>query len=250
MPEEQELGRKIELKMEQEQQVEVQKAVQSEEDSTPSNDNKSLVIMLLVIVGIFVVAFSGFKVYDYFTAAAVINVDELHQDNLQGDLNEKEGYVYDGYSFVFVDGLWWTEVNRFGTLLKIPLHFGAREVDNVSIIGQLDTKGFNAGDSIYIAIDPNIANKYYSLALSELSFNIVKGIDKQIVTSCTENNSICDNRTIVNCENTQGKPVVQLAVENTTKIEFKGTCIKIAGNGYDLVRATDRVLLRWYGIMS
>ncbi len=250
MIDEQQLGKELEQKNQQEEQVEVEKALQSEINSESKNDGKALVIMLAVIIGVFALTFAGFQFYDNVTAAAVIDVDALHQDNLNGDLNEEEGYMYNGYSFVYVDGLWWTETNPKGALIKIPLHFGAKQVENITIDGKLDTKEFNTGDNVYIAVDPNIANKYYTLSLSELTFNIIKGVDRQIVTSCTENASICENRTIVNCESTQGLPVIQLVVANQTKVEFKGTCIKISGNGYDLVRATDRVLLKWYGIME
>jgi len=250
MVDESQLGQELEQKVQQEEKIEVQKALESEAQVPEKTDGKTILLMVAVIVGIFALTFAGFKLYDGVTAASVINVDDLHQENLAGDLGDDEGYMYNGYSFVLVDGLWWTEVKPKETLIKIPLHFGAKQVENISIVGTLDAKGFNNGKEVYIAVDPNIVNKYYTLSLSELTFNIVKGVDRDIVTSCTENASICENRTIVNCESTQGLPVIQLAVANETKVEFKGTCILIAGNGYDLVRATDRVLLKWYGIMS
>jgi hypothetical protein len=244
------LGQELEQKAQQEEQVEVQKALSSEADASNKGDGKAIFIMLAVIIGVFALTFAGFKLYDGVTAAAVIDIDALHQDNLNGDLSEEEGYVYEGYSFVYVDGLWWTEVKPKSTLIKIPLHFGAKQVENISVQGTLDTKGFNNGKEVYIAVDPNIVNKYYTLSLSELTFNIVKGVDRNIITSCTENASICENRTIVNCDSTQGLPVIQLTVANETKVEYKGTCILISGDDYDLVRATDRVLLKWYGIMK
>jgi len=251
MSDEQQLGQELEQKAQQQEQVEVQKALQTEEvNPIGKSDGKTLIIMVAVIIGIFALTFAGFKFYDSYTAAAVIDIDALHQENLAGDLSKDEGYIYNGYSFVYADGLWWTETTFKDTLIKIPLHFGAKEVENISMVGSFDAKGFNQGDSVYIAIDPNVANKYYTLSLSELTFNIVKGVDRNIVTSCTENASICENRTIVNCDNSQGLPVIQLALANTTSVEFHGTCIKISGSDYDLVRATDRVLLKWYGIMK
>ncbi len=226
------------------------------EESTPATDTKTILIVVGIIIGIFAFSIAGFKLYEtYMGGAEVINVDELHKENLQGDLNEEEGYMYNGYSFVYVDGLWWTEVNRFGTLLKIPLHFGAKDVDDIPVTGTLD-QAFNKGEIVYIAISPETTNKYYTLGLSELNFNIIKGIDRSIEAACTENNSICDNRTIISCENTQGKPVVELELTNYTnstgsgKIEFKGSCIKISGQDYELVKAVDKVLLTWYGIMK
>lgn len=234
--------------------VSVSKA-REEKPSEPQTDGKTIAIIIAVIIGIFLFTFLGFKLYAHFNTAEVINIDELHKDNIAGDLNDEEGYVYNEYSFILVDGLWWTEVDRFGTLLKIPLHFGPKDVESIPIAGMLDP-AFNKGEIVYIAINPKTANKYYTLALSELNFNIIKGIDRNIEAACTENDSICDNRTIVSCENTLGKPVVELTLTNYTnstnsgKVEFKGSCIKISGQDYELVKAVDRVLLRWYGVME
>ncbi|MFA6461283.1 MAG: hypothetical protein WCV90_03375 [Candidatus Woesearchaeota archaeon] len=249
MEEEQKQEQNIKVNGAPEPKIEANKAINSEEGNTSSMDGKVIVVMLLVVVGIFFLAIAGFKTYNYFTSAEVINIDDLHQENLQGNLDETEGYMYNGFSWIYADGLWWTELDRFGTLLKIPLHFGPKDVENISVIGTL-SPDFNKGQIVYVAVDPNITNKYYTLGLSELNFNIIKGIDRNIVTSCTENSSICDNRTIVSCETAKGRPIIQLVVANVTQVEFKNTCIKISGDGYDLVKAVDRVLMKWYGIIN
>ncbi len=214
-----------------------------------SSDGKGLLFIVLGIVGLFILLIAGFGTYNYFTTAAVVNVDELHQKNLAGNLDESEGYTYNGYSFVKADGLWWTEMNKFGTLLKVPLHFGPKELEEVPISGELDSS-FNEGEEVFIAIDPDVQNKYYTLAISELSFNMVKGLDRLPVGSCTKENWACDNRTIVSCENPLGKPVIELALANETKIELQGTCIKVSGREYGIVKAVDRILYQWYGVMG
>src|SRR3989338_3096371 len=218
------------------------------ETSTSFSEWKGLLIVVGVLAGIFILSLLGLKLYNNVTAASVVNVDELHQQNLGGELDTEEGYIYNGYSFVYTDGLWWTEMNKFGTLLKIPLHFGPKELEDIPVRGKLDP-AFNDGLEIYLAIDPEVRDKYYSLALSELSFNVVKGLDRKPVGSCTENDWACDNRTIISCQNnTQNQPVVELALsEGSAKIEAIGTCLKVTGNGYDIVKAVDRLLYKWYG---
>jgi len=213
------------------------------------SDSKGLLFIILGVVGIFILIMGGFGAYNYFTSAAVVSVDELHQDNLAGNLDADAGYVYNGYSFVKADGLWWTEMNKFGTLLKIPLHFGPQELEDIPISGELDPS-FNEGEEVFIAIDPDVQNKYYTLAISELSFNTVKGMDRLPIGSCTKENWACENRTIIDCENTQGKPVIELALANETKIELQGTCIKVSGREYGIVKAVDRILYQWYGVMG
>lgn len=214
-------------------------------------DLRNLLIILGVLAGLFVLVFGGFTAYSAWSGAAMVDIDQLHQQNLEEELGDDEGYVYNGYSFIKADGLWWTELNKFGTRLKIPLHFAPREVEEIGITGTLDA-AFNQEENISIAIDPEVADKYYTLALSELSFNLVKGMDRVPVGSCTKENWACENRTIISCEhNPWHKPVIELALSNeTTIIELEGSCVKISGEGYDIVKAVDRLLYQWYGVMD
>lgn len=228
------------------------KIINSETGPEPKEENvgsKGMLIMIAIVIGIFILIFVGFYFYNNYHTEKVINVDDLHKENLKGNLDEEEGYIYNGYSFVKVDGLWWTELDRFGTLLKVPLHFDPKEVEEIKVVGKLDS-GFNLGEDVYIAIDPKVVDKYYGLAISELSFNIVKGMDRFAIGSCTEESPLCDNRTIVNCNNTNGLPVIELVSGPETKIELKGTCIKLSGNGYNITKAANRLLYQWYGVME
>ena len=134
--------------------------------------------------------------------------------------------------------------------MKLNLvHFDPKHVIDIPITGVLDPL-FNKGDEVYISIDPNIANKFYTLAIAEVSFNIAKGIDRTPVGACTETNEDCKAHEILSCENTQGKPVVELAFGDKEKVELIGTCIKITGNELALVEAVDRALYKWYGMVN
>lgn len=228
-------------------QEELKKALRENEEG---KEKRNLFLILGLLVGILLFTVGGFKAYEYFTSAQVINIDDLHQQNLRGGLDEKEGYLYGAYSFVYVDGLWWTEMDRGNILLKVPLHFGPREVEEVKIEGHLDDPNFNQGEEVYVVIDPEFANKYYSLALSELSLNIVKGINRKPTAVCSKENEICEGREILNCEETQGKPVIELRYGGEPKIILKGTCILITGEDYGLVKAADRLIWQWYGVMN
>ena len=246
---EQEKEQKERNRPEPEESASSEESTISEDHSAPS-DNRHILIGILIIAGLVGLVLGGFKLYDNLTSAEVVNVDELHQDNLAGDLDEQEGYIYNGYSFVKADGLWWTEMRVKDKLLKIPLHFGPREVEDVKVAGTLKPE-FNLGTKVYITIDPNLRDKYYTLAISELSFNMVKGIDRLPIGSCTEENWACENRTIVSCaQNPDNLPVVEMALADQDKIELGGNCIKVSGRDYGVVKAVDRLLYQWYGIMN
>lgn len=231
---------------------EIEDEEKAEDEDTVSSDLKIILVMAILIGGLVLATFGGFSLYNNLTSANVVTIDLLHQENLEGKLDEDEGYTYNGYSFVNIDGLWWTETNKFGVRLKIPLHFGPRELEEISLEGNLDPL-FNFGEEVYVAIDPYVVNKYYTLAISEFSFNLVKGMERIPVGSCTEESPDCGNRTIINCETTEGRPVVELAFQYDAKprIDFRGTCVKISGgDDYGIVKAVDRLLYEWYGIMK
>jgi hypothetical protein len=220
-----------------------------ENANIPSSDGKGVLIMIVVIIGAFALFFGGFNLYNHFTAAEVVDIDDMHQNNLDGELDEEEGLVYNGFSFVKVDGLWWTEFGRRDTLLKVPLHFNPQEVEHIIIEGELDEDSFNQGE-VYLSIDPKVVNKYYTLSLSELSFNIVKGLEKEVTAACTEASADCEGRPILSCDNTQGNTVIEIGLSEESGITLNGTCIKIYGNDYEIVKAANRLIYQWYGIMN
>jgi hypothetical protein len=233
-------------------EIEIKENLQETENKDiygSSSDSRSILILVGVTVAIFLVTISGFKFYNSLTSANIIEIDQLHDENLNNQLNENEGYVYNGFSFVKADGLWWTELNKFGTRLKVPLHFAPKDLENISMKGKLN-QNFNDGDSVYIAIDPDVVSKYYTLSISELSFNLVKGMDRIPVGSCTKENEACTDREIINCETANGKPVIELVYTENPGIEFVDTCIKISGMEFDIVRGVNRILYQWYGIMK
>lgn len=219
------------------------------EGEKSSRENKNILILILILIGVMVFSIGGFKAYTHFTGAEIIDVDYLHKENLEGDLDSERGYVYRGYSFVFIDGLWWTEIYQGGVKVIPRLHFGPREAEEVIVEGRLGEE-FNKGDVVYMAIDPELSNKYLTLALSEINFNVVKGIKRQPKAVCTKEHSICKEREILNCEKTQGKPVIELRYGGGAKVTLKGSCILVSGEDYGIVKAADRLVWQWYGVMG
>src|SRR3989344_6458707 len=126
-------GKAVPKELEQQQDQEISLLAENDlQASAQQNDSKSVLILIGVLIAIFVVVITGFKAYNHFTAAGVVLIDDLHQQNLDGKLDSDEGYVYNGYSFVKADGLWWTEVEVKDRIIKIPLHYGPREVEHIA----------------------------------------------------------------------------------------------------------------------
>ncbi len=220
-------------------------------EKKPWTEGKIIAISIILLGVILAIAYGGWKITDKPTGAStiILTVDELHELNRQGKLDPERGYLHNGYSFVKHEGLWWTELMLGETLVKIPLHFGPRDVENIPLTGALNITLFNLGEEVYIAIDPNVTDKYYTLAISELSFNIVKGLDRIPVGSCTKEDPACDEREIISCNNTKGRPSIELAL-GPAGIQAQESCLLVSGTGYEIVKAVDRLLWQWYGVME
>ena len=108
----------------------------------------------------------------------------------------------------------------------------------------------DAVELYYCAIDPKTEDKFYTLGISELSFNMAKGVNRDPVGACIEENEACADYEVISCDNNGGKPVVELVLGKTESVELKGTCMKITGKDMGFVKAVDRALLKWYGMMS
>ena len=169
------------------------------------------------------------------------------------DYNETVSYNYNGFEFLLYDGLWWTAVylEDKNTILQVPLHYGARDLVDVSFSGSLDL-AFDDYADVYMAIDPLVANKYYTLALSEVNFNLVKGIGRRPVGVCNQKHEACDDREIVSCaSNILGVPVVEFVLEagSLGEVVFDGMCVKVIGDDETLLQAADALILLWYGVV-
>ncbi len=213
-------------------------------------ERKQLITIIVIIAVILALASGTFSVLKFSSAPNALPVDTLHDLNKQGKLSKDRGYMYGDHSIVKNDGLWWADVYVLGTLYKTPLHFGPRDLENVTITGQLNDS-FNQQPDIYVAINPETSDKYYSLAISELSLNLAKVMNRAPIGACTtENDVVCPERKIVSCANPNGSPTIELEINDTSSIQLQGTCIKITGKEYGLTRAVDRLLYRWYGVMQ
>lgn len=182
-----------------------------------------------------------------------------------------QSYIYNGFTFIKNGPLWFTQVTSSNVLYTVPLRYGPRELEDVMIYGKLSPNFVNA-DYVYITFDPEeeTNQSYLGLAAAELSLNLAQGINRQGIAACTRNVSgACESRPIVRCENSimvcrgseQGnitckltEPVIYLDYRATgssrAEIELSANCIHLKGNGMEIVRAVDRLLLWWYGIMK
>ncbi len=164
---------------------------------------------------------------------------------------EFQSYSYNGFVFQNISGMWFTEIQKAGTnkVYRVPLHYGPPELENVSISKDINNF-FTNKTKIYITFNPLGKNfSYIALAASEISINLAQTFNITPIAACTINETkACVSRPLVTCENA-GSPAISLKHANDTKVYLENNCVVVQGPGRELMRATDRLLLKWFSIM-
>ena len=157
---------------------------------------------------------------------------------------------YNYFTFEKIADMWTTHVKNNDQLFEVTLRYNPFEVENLTITGELD-KSFNQGE-IYVTFNPLAEDeefRYLALAASELALNLVRGLNKTIIPSCTKNETdACINRSVVDCSH-EDKSVIFIDAKPPTQIILDGRCVTLQGKELELIRAVDRLLYQWYGII-
>ncbi len=232
--------------------VESDVAIEKKDNSEnkQSADSKNLLIIIAVIIGIFALVFIGSYVYNNNNVEPeLLDIEALHALNYEGELSEEEGIIYNGFSSVFADNLWWTDIQVGSNVKRIPLHYNPAQVEDVPIMGSINSS-FNQGDTVYVAIDPSMADGNYVVAMGEISANVGQGIGRNSQGACVKEAVGCEERKILSCEDTQGMPVIELVGKGEAKVELSGSCIKVSGEGKEIIKAANRLLYSWYKVIG
>jgi hypothetical protein len=222
----------------------------AEEDSTKT---------FFIALGLFIVIIGAIFLIPRFFSEEPQTLTEIHQENLNEQKDTATEYVYNGYSFVYYDGLWYTQIyNQFAEeLYNVPLHFAPKNLTDIVITGDinpffggiLSSNISNSSARYYLTFSPNDpALGYVALASGELSQNLVTTFNIAPVSACTEEGTGCETVPLITCDATD-QPVIYLKSGSPTLIYANGNCITIQGEGAELVRAVDRFLLKLYNVM-
>lgn len=157
---------------------------------------------------------------------------------------------YNHFVFQKMAGLWHTQWSREGTLYTVSLHFNPYEVERVPAMGKLNDTNFNR-ETVYITFDPEDGNlNYVNLAVAEMSLSIARAFEVTPIAACAENKTIaCENRPIVDCDS-EDKAVIYVRKANETRILLDDNCVILQGKDLELLKAVDKFLYVWYGIIS
>ena len=202
-------------------------------------------------IGVIALTFIILFAIQLFNRPELLTPDEMHAKNLAGELDPEEGYVYNGFSFVWYDKLWFTQLHKPGTanLYNTQLHFGPNDLGAVTLGDGIEE--FTVVPNTYVTFDPTaVPLTYVALAAGELSLNLAVVLNITPVPACTKNETAaCAKLPIINCEEDNTHPIIFLTQGERTEVVRRGNCLTISGKEMELVKALDRVLLLWMEIM-
>ena len=230
--------------------------VQEELKAVPKEKKKKVKVAssgdsrFYVVIGVVVILFIALILVILFLKGRTpVTLDDYHDLNLQGKLDPEDGYVYNGFSFVKVRNTRYTRLKRenTGQSYHVEVRYGPRDIEEVPISGDyLSLLTFN---NTFVTFDP--AGKDFShvaLAAADLSMNMVRVFNMTPFAACTKNETAaCVGRPIVHCGGSA--PTIFIKEDPIPAVVAKGRCITIQGTDFDLVKAANRLLMAWYGIM-
>jgi hypothetical protein len=209
-------------------------------------DTKKLLIGIAIVAGVFIIAFIIMK---SLKPPVKMTIDELHVANMNGELDPAQAYMYNGFSFVNLGGVWYSQVQKGNSLYDITFNNGPKDVEDIPVEGNLSER-FDT-ETLYITFDPAAAGvKFIAQANAGLSMSLAKGFGYNLTAGCTRNeSSLCRSTAVITCED-EDKAVIYFKEAEETKIILEDNCVTIQGYGPEIVRAKDRLLMRWYGMME
>jgi hypothetical protein len=227
--------------------IEIEESKAHKEDS--AEDTKKLLYLVGGVVLVFALIVGAALLAKVYYKQEVLTVDDLHKLNIEGKLPPEQGYMYNGFSFIYQNGLWLSQLKRDGKDYDINLHYGPKDLEQIPMRGN----GILNQSEIFISFDLSTGSAekgYLALAGAELGANLAKGLDIRPIAACVNNDSYaCFNRSIVNCRN-KDKNVIVIEESNFTEVKFDGGCVTIKGREKELIKAVDRFLYYWYKIMG
>ena len=157
--------------------------------------------------------------------------------------------IYNNFEFYQTQVGWGVDWQDKDQVYKLQFRNLPTEVESVPIVGKLNEDFFKG--YLFITFDPKEDGlQNLTLAAGELSLNLARGLDYDLIAACTSsNNSACKDRPVITCANTS-QPVVYLLEKAPTQVNLSGNCITLQGEGKELIKSVDRLLYVWYRIIK
>lgn len=162
---------------------------------------------------------------------------------------------YNGFTFIEIDGMWWTQVHFPGKAAphSLEMRYGPHDTEDISLQDSILDK-ITRSDLIYLTTAPDLSSKAV-LAMIEIGrvtgehFDIYNIPTKAALSY--EKEGADPSVPIITCQNsTQDITVIDFRVGDQTSVYLQDYCIIIQGTDEEeIIRAADRVVYGLVGIM-
>ncbi|MFH1506508.1 MAG: hypothetical protein ABIE94_06000 [archaeon] len=218
-------------------------APEPEEEKTTKKDIKKsntwLIITILIIAAIAI----AFLVYVNYINNRVPDEPVVNPNNY---------FQWGNYTFIKTGDFWKTEFQRNNLTFELSFYYAPHELTDLEIIynknnfGKLIQPGYN----IYIVINPTQSDGYLGVAASSLAKGLMGVYNIDATAACVKEHEDCEGYLIIpSCESTP-YATIMIRKSHITSITYEDNCLTITGEGQELIRATNKVLLGWYGIIE
>jgi hypothetical protein len=219
---------------------------------------KELTILVFGIIIIFAIIIFAPKMYNNINSENAKTLDEMHIDNYNNPDTENS-FIYNGFSFIKISDdrtsvdFWYTQYENNGMFFNIPFRYNPIEIENITqtILNHSNNTKYK---NIYITVDPNDepgSQKYIALAVSEFVEILSKVKNYPMIGACTRNETkACIDRPIINCNNRGDFLTFYFKEASETAIYINNNCITVQGNNESIIKATDKTIYGFLGIIK
>ncbi len=203
----------------------------------------TIFFLILVFITLFAVRFCSMK-----KDQGPVTLDDMVTKTVEGEMTE-DNFLYNGFAFVKVDNLWYTQIQVGKKLFDLPLHFNPAESLEVPIQGQVNDI-FKEAKKVYVTFDPTGEKlAFVALAVGELDLSLINIMQLEVIAACDRNETeACAERPIKTCEDSDDA-VIYIKQQEPTQVTLNNNCIIIQGDERELTKATDRLLYHWLSVI-
>lgn len=157
-----------------------------------------------------------------------------------------------GFEFKKVGGSWFTKMlsPQYGLEVNANFRYSPSQVKDILIEGDVKNFVSQGINKSYFTFNPEDNLTYMAVAAADLAkyLKVLNGIDLE--AACTKNiSSACVDRPIINCETEKDNPIIYLKSSDVSKVSYVGNCLTVQGSGEGLLKAYNKLLFLWYGIL-
>lgn len=210
-------------------------------------------MITFAIIAIIVLSALGYMFWDYKISKKNIspykgNVTDIIEVN--GDI---VSYKYNNFQFEKRDNMWLTQIQMGKQPYIITLTYGPIYIENVSM--EFKENYFPAltkpGRKVYVTFDHDSSDASY---IATSSINLITNLKTvygvNVERGCLKNSTNCAGAPIVTCENSPNNAVIQFIEDDKiTHALYDGNCLTIWASKDNFIRATEKIILNWYGVI-